>query len=134
MQLYISRDGEQNGPYSLKDVNACLKDSTLQPTDLACQEGMDEWVPLNEIPGVILTGDESVPTQNTESHKETSNRTDEEQIKKEEKEGWTAKRIILLICGSSVAIWFLYSGFAVGWGFRTHFIYLLASQWQSLGD
>ena len=49
MQIYISRDGEQNGPYSIEDVNAYLKDGTLLPTDLACQEGMDEWVPLNKI-------------------------------------------------------------------------------------
>lgn len=57
MQIYISRDGEQNGPYSIEDVNAYLKDGTLLPTDLACQEGMDEWVPLDEIPGVIVAED-----------------------------------------------------------------------------
>ena len=43
MQIYISRDGETKGPYSIEDVNAYLKDGTLSPTDLACQEGMDEW-------------------------------------------------------------------------------------------
>ncbi len=57
MQIYISRDGEQNGPYSIEDVNTYLKDGTLLPTDLACQEGMDEWVPLGEIPGVIVADD-----------------------------------------------------------------------------
>ena len=67
MQIYISRDGETKGPYSIEDVNAYLKDGTLLPSDLACQEGMDEWMPLNEIPSVIVTGDESTPTQNTES-------------------------------------------------------------------
>ncbi len=57
MQIYISRDGEQNGPYSIEDVNTYLKDGTLLPTDLACQEGMDEWVPVGEIPGVIVADD-----------------------------------------------------------------------------
>ena len=57
MQIYISRDGEQNGPYSVEDVNTYLTDGTLLPTDLACQEGMDEWVPLGEIPGVIVADD-----------------------------------------------------------------------------
>ena len=57
MQIYISRDGEQNAPYSIEDVNTYLKDGTLLPTDLACQEGMDEWVPLDEIPGVIVADD-----------------------------------------------------------------------------
>ena len=54
MQIYISRDGEQNGPYSIEDVNAYLKDGALLPTDLACQEGMDEWVPISQIPGVTM--------------------------------------------------------------------------------
>ena len=42
MQIFISRDGEQAGPYSVEDVNACLKEGTLLPSDLACQEGMEE--------------------------------------------------------------------------------------------
>ena len=49
MQIFISRDGEQAGPYSVEDINACLKDGTLLPSDLACQEGAKEWVPLSEM-------------------------------------------------------------------------------------
>ena len=57
MQIYISRDGEQNGPYGIEDVNAYLEDGTLLPTDLACQDGMTEWVPISQIPGVAISGD-----------------------------------------------------------------------------
>jgi len=57
MQIYISRDGEQNGPYGIEDVNAYLEDGTLLPTDLACQDGMTEWVPISQIPGVTMPGD-----------------------------------------------------------------------------
>ena len=57
MQIYISRDGEQNGPYRIEDVNTYLKDGALLPTYLACQERMDEWVPLSEIPSVIFADD-----------------------------------------------------------------------------
>jgi hypothetical protein len=53
MQIYISRDGQQNGPYGIEDVNAYLENGTLLPTDLACQDGMTEWVPLSQIPGVV---------------------------------------------------------------------------------
>lgn len=49
MQIFISRDGEQAGPYSVEEINACLKDGTLLPSDLACQEGMEEWLPLSEM-------------------------------------------------------------------------------------
>ena len=61
MQIYISRDGETKGPYSIEDVNTYLKDGTLLPTDLACQEGLDEWVPLDEIQftGLELKQDQS---------------------------------------------------------------------------
>ena len=57
MQIYISRDGEQNGPYGIEDINACLENGTLLPTDLACQDGMTEWVPISQIPGVTMHGD-----------------------------------------------------------------------------
>ena len=54
MQIYISRDGERNGPYDIKDVNTYLKEGILQKTDLACEEGMTEWVTIDKIPGVII--------------------------------------------------------------------------------
>ena len=62
MQIYISRDGETNGPYSIEDVNAYMENGTLLPTDLACQDGMTEWVPLSQISGVTMHGD-SAATQ-----------------------------------------------------------------------
>ncbi len=49
MKIFISRDGERTGPYSVKEINARLKDGTLLPSDLACQEGVEEWVPLSEM-------------------------------------------------------------------------------------
>lgn len=49
MKIFISRDGERTGPYSVKEINARLKDGTILPSDLACQEGMEEWVPLSEM-------------------------------------------------------------------------------------
>ena len=68
MQIFISRDGEQAGPYSVEDVNACLKDGTLLPSDLACQEGMEEWVPLSEMEFSEL----NVPRGESESDLEQS--------------------------------------------------------------
>jgi len=61
MQIYISRDGEQNGPYGIEDVNAYLEDGTLLPTDLACQEDMTEWVPISQIPGVVMPANSAAP-------------------------------------------------------------------------
>lgn len=72
MQIFISRDGEQAGPYSVEDINACLKDGTLLPSDLACQEGMEEWVPLSEMEFSEL----NVPRGESESDLELSDSSD----------------------------------------------------------
>jgi len=52
MEIHIDRNGERFGPYSLESVNAYLANGTLVPTDLAWQDGMQNWVPLSQIPGI----------------------------------------------------------------------------------
>ncbi len=56
MQVHIDRGGERYGPYSLEDINACLANGTLLSTDQAWQDGMAEWVPIDQIPGVVMPG------------------------------------------------------------------------------
>jgi hypothetical protein len=53
MQIYIAIDGQQNGPFSLDEVNAHIRDGGL-PTEsaMAWFEGCSEWVPLTDVPGV----------------------------------------------------------------------------------
>ena len=57
MQVHVDRGGERYGPYSLEEVNAYLANGTLLPTDQAWQDGMAEWVPIGQIPGVTMAGD-----------------------------------------------------------------------------
>ena len=56
VKVHIDRNGERYGPYSIEDINAYLANGTLLPTDLACQDGMDEWVPVSQISGVVMAG------------------------------------------------------------------------------
>ena len=49
MQIYLSRDGQQMGPYSLEQIQACLADGSVLPTDLAWHEGMTDWVAVTEL-------------------------------------------------------------------------------------
>ena len=72
MQIFTLRDGQQAGPYSVEDINACLKDGTLLPSYLACQEGMEEWVPLSEMEISEL----NVPRGESESDLELSDSSD----------------------------------------------------------
>ena len=61
MDIYINRDGQQNGPYSLDKINECLAQGSMQPTDLAFHEGLPDWIPLSQVAGVIIN--EASPAQ-----------------------------------------------------------------------
>jgi TPR repeat protein len=49
MQIFISRDGAQSGPYSMDQVREYLASGELLPGDLAWHEGMADWQPLNQL-------------------------------------------------------------------------------------
>jgi uncharacterized protein (UPF0333 family) len=48
------RNKEKHGPYSVEDVQAYLSSGHLQLNDLAWREGMKDWVPLSQFPGLNL--------------------------------------------------------------------------------
>jgi uncharacterized RDD family membrane protein YckC len=56
MKLYISRDGERVGPYSVEQVNRQLAAGTLSPHDLGWSESSPGWKPLLSFAGVIVPG------------------------------------------------------------------------------
>ena len=49
VNLYVSRDGQQYGPYSLEEAREHLASGGLLPTDYAYHEGMAGWAPLAEV-------------------------------------------------------------------------------------
>ena len=51
MKYYISRGGQQFGPYSLADLQKYVAQGNIVPTDLACGEGATQWVPVSQIIG-----------------------------------------------------------------------------------
>ena len=54
--IHVMRDGQQFGPYTIEDLNAYLAQGSLLPTDQAWWEGAPAWVPMDQVPGVILPG------------------------------------------------------------------------------
>jgi uncharacterized RDD family membrane protein YckC len=56
MKIYITRDGQRTGPYSLEEVNRQLAAGNLSPVDQAWSEGSPGWKPLLGFPGVIMPG------------------------------------------------------------------------------
>jgi hypothetical protein len=53
MQIFVQKDGQQLGPYTLDQVNEYLAQGSLQATDPAWHEGLADWCPLNQIAGVV---------------------------------------------------------------------------------
>jgi uncharacterized RDD family membrane protein YckC len=51
MQIYLARNNEQAGPYSLEQVNHMLAAEQVVLTDLAWHEGMDNWQPMAQLTG-----------------------------------------------------------------------------------
>ena len=53
MKIHIDRNGERFGPYSIEEINAYLAAGTLLPSDLAWKDGMTDWLPVQQISGVM---------------------------------------------------------------------------------
>lgn len=56
MQIHIDRGGQRFGPYGLEEVKAHLASGVLLSTDLGWADGMQDWVPLTQLPGVTAPG------------------------------------------------------------------------------
>jgi len=65
MQIYINRDGQQFGPFTIDQVNQGLASGQLLATDFAFHEGLAGWTQLSQIQGVILPGQpqQAIPAQ-----------------------------------------------------------------------
>lgn len=50
---YYARDGQQHGPYPRAELLRLLTNGTVNPRDYVWTEGMPEWQPANEVPGLI---------------------------------------------------------------------------------
>ena len=55
MQVYIHREGQQFGPYSIKEANDYMASGNLQADDLAWHEGAPDWMPLKRVMVVAPT-------------------------------------------------------------------------------
>jgi hypothetical protein len=54
MQIYVGKNGQQLGPFSLEEINRKLADGTFAGTDLAWYEGAAGWAPLSGVTGVVI--------------------------------------------------------------------------------
>jgi uncharacterized protein DUF4339 len=62
MQIYVGKNGQQLGPFSLEEINRKLADRTFVGTDLAWYEGAAGWAPLSGVVGVVVPPASAAPT------------------------------------------------------------------------
>jgi hypothetical protein len=56
MQIHITNNGQQQGPYSIDKINSLIVTGQLSPSNtLAWYEGCQEWIRLEDVPGVRVT-------------------------------------------------------------------------------
>jgi GYF domain 2 len=49
MNYWVSRGGQQYGPYSLADLQRYVASGNILATDMARSEGMNQWLPVSQI-------------------------------------------------------------------------------------
>ena len=52
-QLYITKEQQKYGPYSVDEVRQYIADKHFTTSDWAWHEGLTDWVPIHSIPGVV---------------------------------------------------------------------------------
>jgi uncharacterized RDD family membrane protein YckC len=56
IQIYVRRNGQRTGPFSLEEINRHLAAGAFDPVDQAWSEGSPGWKPLASFAGVIVPG------------------------------------------------------------------------------
>lgn len=56
MNIYVTRDGQNYGPYPAEQAHAMIAQGQLALHDLACPEGSQQWVPLGQVLGIPPQG------------------------------------------------------------------------------
>ena len=61
MKIYIAKNGQQTGPFTIEQVRASIANATVSLSDLAWHEALSGWVPLSGIPELQLSTPPPVP-------------------------------------------------------------------------
>ena len=62
MKIYLYKNDEQFGPYSLEQVQAFVDTKSFRPTDSVWFDGCEDWTTLSRVPGIEFT------TENLRQH------------------------------------------------------------------
>ncbi len=49
MEIFIHRDGQQHGPYTVEDIKGHLASGSIKPEELGWHEGLADWKPVGTL-------------------------------------------------------------------------------------
>jgi len=52
MSIFVTRNGERAGPYPIEEIRRLKEIGWLRESDFAWSEGLPNWVPLSQVPGL----------------------------------------------------------------------------------
>jgi hypothetical protein len=61
MQIYVSRDRQHYGPYSVEQLREYLTQGSFAPSDFACIAGTSKWITIEQILQTRGAGKDSLP-------------------------------------------------------------------------
>lgn len=101
---YISKDGQQSGPFDEERIESGLKTESLKPGDLCWCEGMEKWQAIREVFEVSSPQNEEVPQIQSPSQTEESRQNSKSEFVEKIRD---CAHITVYICGFIIASkWF----------------------------
>lgn len=76
MEIYISKAGSQEGPFTLEQVKGYLASGTYNDDDFAWYDGLSDWISIKDIPNLKSLQNNTVadPIVQAETHKHISSK------------------------------------------------------------
>lgn len=113
--IHINQGGQGAGPFTLDKVNALLASGSLKTTASAFCNGMEGWVAIAEIPGVVMPV-KGIPKSKTVSSMpaplaDNKNATESQKIAKSKQGKSRIQFIGIAVAGIAIVgglIWFLF--------------------------
>ncbi|MDC0157065.1 GYF domain-containing protein [Verrucomicrobia bacterium] len=110
MQIYVSKDGQQYGPYNAEQIREFLAQGSFVPTDFACQVGGTEWITIEK------TLKEKAPTTTADPQRHQVPQKQPVQQQSTHADSLAKKKVILWssigggVVVTAVLIWLLVGG------------------------
>jgi hypothetical protein len=53
VKIYVTKNGNRLGPYTIEEAQTLRASGQISGTDWAWYEGIPDWIPLSQIPGMF---------------------------------------------------------------------------------